>query len=355
MKNTLIATLISFSVQAQEEVEVGIDARDGKLMYEAWCGRCHGSDGKGEVEGIELDTPVPDFTDCSFTTREPRKDWMAVIMHGGPARGLSMTMPAWGEAISEEQAVAIVGHIKTFCSESDWPQGDLNFRRAQITSKAFPENEALVIPTFTGANRQSLQTKLMYESRIGPAGQWEISIPFASRFGDPAESGIGDVEIAGKYAFFHDLSSMTIVSFGLEAGLPTGSAAKGLGSGIWKLSPYLAAAKGIGSTFLQTSLKVGKPLRRGHNAELSFNLAWTIPLTDEKRGLFPGIELNGITVPGEPASTLFITPQLYIGLVKRGHIAWSTGVQIPVAGDKPFDYRIVSFLLWEYADGGLWW
>ena len=44
-----------------------------------------------------------------------------------------------------------------------------------------------------------------------------------------------------------------------------------------------------------------------------------------------------------------------MALVKRGHVAFSFGAQVPVAGTKSFDYRLLGFFLWEYADGGLWW
>ena len=67
------------------------------------------------------------------------------------------------------------------------------------------------------------------------------------------------------------------------------------------------------------------------------------------------LEFNGTTITGTGKTELFITPQLYLGLVRRGHIAFSLGSQIPVGHERPFDYRIVSFLLWEYADAGLWW
>ena len=336
---------------AQDEVIIDSNTRDGKLMYEAWCARCHGDDGNGQVEGLVLDTPVPDFSDCSFTTREPRKDWQAVIMHGGPARGLSMTMPSWGEALSQEQADAIIAHIKTFCTESGWPEGELNFRRAQITGKAFPENEALVIPTYTTANTKATTTKLVYESRIGKAGQWEIAVPFASR---SESSGLGDIELAGKYTFHHDVSSLSIASAGLEIILPTGNESSGLGGGLWKIAPFLAAAKGFGSTFFQSSLKLEYSLHPGAPSEIFYNLAWMVPLTSEKQGFYPMIELNGVTEFNH-GTTFFVTPQLYYAISRKGHIAISLGAQFPVAGEKPYDYRIVSFLLWEYADGGLWW
>ncbi len=354
MKSFLvIGCFLAPTLQAQEFPEITPETKDGKLIYESWCSRCHGIDGSGKVEGLELDTPVPDMTDCGFNTREPRRDWKAVILHGGPERGLSMTMPAWSEALTAQQADAVIDHMKTFCPEASWPSGELNFRRAHVTAKAFPENEALVIPTYQHAKNRTATTKFVYESRIGPGGQWEVSVPFSSNT-DPRGTGLGDIELAGKYTVLHDASSLSIISLGLESGLPTGDRAKGLGGGSWKISPFVAAAQGFGDLFVQSSIKLEKPLKTGAEAELFYNIAFTVPLTEEKMGFFPMVELNGITVPGE-TTTLFLTPQLYWGLVKRGHIALSVGIQVPVAGVKPFDYRILSFLLWEYADGGLWW
>ncbi|MBI2618616.1 MAG: c-type cytochrome [Ignavibacteriales bacterium] len=356
MKTIFFSVSIALFLQLtfSQEFEITADTMDGKLMYESWCGRCHGDDGRGVVEGIQLDAPVPDFTDCSFNSREPRKDWMAVIMDGGPARGLAMTMPSWRESISDEQAGVIISHIKTFCSETGWPPGELNFRRAQVTLKAFPENEALMIPSYTSTQTASAVTRFVYESRVGSSGQWEIALPLISRFGSSPAGGVGDIEVAGKYVIFHDLSAMSILSAGLEVGFPTGRRSDGFGSGSVKLAPFVAAAKGFGEAFVQSSVKFERRLKTGAS-ELFYTIALTLPLTDEKKGLFPTIEVNGISANGNSGNTILITPQLYIGLVQRGHIALSLGTQIPVAGTKPFDYRLVGFLLWEYADGGLWW
>ncbi len=331
---------------------------DGKHLYEeyAGCASCHGLDGKGQVEGVTLDPAPPDLSDCSFNSREPRRDWRAVIQHGGQARGLSMSMPAYAEGLTEAQVEAIIDYLKTFCSERGWPQGELNFRRAQITSKAFPENEALLIPTYTRKQDNAAATKLVYERRFGKRAHWEIAVPFETEWAEPAARGVGAVELSAKYAFLHDQASLTIVSGGLEVALPTGKSSFGIGSGAWKASPYLAAGKGFDHFTLQSSVKLEMPLQTDQGeTELLYNLAFTLPLTKEKKGFFPMLEANGITNVENGATQFFLTPQLYIGLVKRGHIAFSLGSQIPVAGEKPFDFRLVGFLLWEYADGGLWW
>jgi mono/diheme cytochrome c family protein len=332
---------------------------DGKFLYDeyAGCASCHGLDGKGQVEGVTLDPAPPDLNDCSFNTREPRRDWRAVIAHGGVARGLSMSMPSYGEALTEEQIEAIINHIKTFCPEREqWPQGELNFRRAQITSKAFPENEALLIPTYTHKNDEAATAKFVYERRFGTRAHWEVAIPFAAEWANPTATGLGDIEVSTKYVFLHDYSALAIVSGGFEVGVPTGDSSIGIGSGTWKVSPYLAAGKGFGEIALQSSVKLEIPLESNQGeSELFYNFAFTLPLTKEKKGFYPMLEANGITNLENGKSQLFVTPQLYLGLVKRGHIAFSLGGQIPVAGEKPFDYRLLGFLLWEYADGGLWW
>lgn len=345
-----LTMMVPLCLPAQEESASVPDSLTGKFMYESWCARCHGIDGRGENEDLELEVPVPDFTDCGFTTREPRKDWLAVILHGGPERGLSMTMPAWGEAIDEQQAEAIISHIKTFCTEPGWPPGELNFRRAQITTKAFPENEALIIPTYT---KDATVTRFVYESRVGSAGQWEVSLPLASTVGAGGGFGPGDVEIGGKYALLFDEDGPGIFSVGAEVSLPTGRTSQGLGSGAWKLSPFLAAGMGWEQIILQSSARVERSLGKDGDAEVSFNLAVTVPLTREKMGLFPMVEFNAVHFAG--STTLFVTPQVYFGLVKRGHIALSIGSQISVSGKNPYPYKIVGFFLWEYADGGLWW
>ncbi len=202
IRSCLFFAAIPFFFFVSSAQEIDPETNDGKALYEAWCSSCHGLDGTGPIGDLELGTQVPDLEDCSFNSREPRKDWRAVILHGGPARRLSMTMPAWSEALTEEQADAIIAHVKTLCSEQCWPQGELNFRRTHGTAKAFPENEALLIPTFTEKNKPLATTRLVYERRVGPLGQWEVSVPFLFDLGPSRTTGIGDIDSLGSSRFF---------------------------------------------------------------------------------------------------------------------------------------------------------
>lgn len=329
---------------------------NGKVLYEdyAGCASCHGDDGKGVVEGVTLDPPAPDLTDCSFNSREPRRDWRAVINHGGQARGLSMSMPSYYEALTSEQVEAIIDYLKTFCAETGWPSGELNFRRAQLTTKAFPENEALLIPQYAHGSNQKVTTKFVYERRLGKRGQWEIAVPFMAQWQSPRATGIGDIELSAKYVLAHNDQARAIVSGGFEVVTPTGKTA--LGSSLWKFAPFIAAGKSYDRFALQSSVKLEQPLERDNGeSELLFNFAFTLPLTPDKKGFFPMLETQHVKNLETGATQWFLAPQLYIGLVRRGHIALSFGGQIPLTGERPFDYRLMSFFLWEYADGGLWW
>ncbi|MGH7599825.1 MAG: c-type cytochrome [bacterium] len=155
-----VLAIVIWSCEYCRSQAISLENLDGKLLYQddAGCASCHGVNGKG-ADSLALDPSPPDFTDCCFNTREPRKDWHAVIKNGGVARGLSESMPIYGEALTEAQIAAIIDYLKTFCTERDWPAGELNFRRPQITGKAFPENETLLVATYTCAQNQSAITK----------------------------------------------------------------------------------------------------------------------------------------------------------------------------------------------------
>src|SRR5512140_3831983 len=69
----------------------------GREIFRANCVACHGTDGRGAPDtsrGFEAPKTFPDFTVCNATTREPNRDWSAIVHNGGPARGFSEIMPS---------------------------------------------------------------------------------------------------------------------------------------------------------------------------------------------------------------------------------------------------------------------
>jgi len=152
--------------------------RDGKRIYTEACAACHGADGTGvRQEQLGFDVPTPDFTDCNFATREADADWVAVAHDGGPVRAFARFMPAFGEALSETQLEAAVGHIRGFCDSGAWPRGELNLPLPLYTTKAFPEDEVVVQSTVATEDPGSIVLEAIYEKRIGARNQVEIAVP----------------------------------------------------------------------------------------------------------------------------------------------------------------------------------
>ena len=137
----------------------------GESVYRAACAACHAADGRGarqEVVGFE--TPLPDFTDCSFSSREPEADWVGIGHDGGPVRGFDARMPAFGRVLSRAQITNAVRYVKGFCRDAAWPAGELNLPRALVTEKAFPEDEAVLSTTMASG---AFVNEFLYEHRLG--------------------------------------------------------------------------------------------------------------------------------------------------------------------------------------------
>ena len=228
-------------------------ARTGREIYEAACAACHGIDGRGG-SAAAADYPLvpPDFTDCNFATREPATDWHVVARHGGPARAFSPLMPAFDEALSAEEVQLAVSHARTFCPDPAWPRGELNFPRALVTSKAFPEDEWLLTVVADGG---AVTNKFAYERRLGARSMFEVTVParvlrartgrldrWSGRPGIRLQASDGAQRVyAGRF-----------VSAAAELVVPTGSTERGLGSGTTVVETFLAIGQRLPArVFLQ--------------------------------------------------------------------------------------------------------
>lgn len=237
----LVLTLFVLTIAAVSPSQAG----DGRALYADACASCHGMDGRGSPEGTAIDVPLPDFTDCGFNTREPDSDWSFVVNHGGTAMGLSSQMPAYADALTADEMAEVLAYMRQFCRDDRCPRGELNFRRAMFTSKAFPENEAVLVQRFSEDEDggTAWTTQLQAEMRIGPRGQIELSVPF--QIEDPNEGptvgGIGDLALGYKHVLYANLPARTIASGSLELALPSGDRDRGLGDGTVKFEPSLHA------------------------------------------------------------------------------------------------------------------
>jgi mono/diheme cytochrome c family protein len=335
---------------------------DGDDLYEAACAACHGADGRGlTASQLGFELAVPDFTDCDFAAREPDSDWLAVIHEGGPARGFDRKMPAFGEALSDDEIQRTLDHVRTQCADTNWPRGELNVPKALFTEKAFPEDEAIVRTSIDTEGADAITQRFTWEQRFGPRSQIEISLPWTrTDLGEPAgtESGIGDLTLALKHAIRHSLETQSILSIGGELVLPTGDEDRGFGKGTAVLEPYLLYAKLLPQdSFVQFQGKLELPVESGFDEELVLRAAFGRTWTSGGRfgrAWTPIVEVLGAkTLSGGGAAQWDLVPQFQVTLNVRQHVMANFGVRVPVTDTSVRDKQLVFYLLWDWFDGGL--
>lgn len=117
------------------------------------------------------------------------------LRHEGTDKGLGAMI----DALTLEQIEGAVHHLRTFCTDKDWPRGEFNLPRARVTMKAFPEDEAVFTSTVNTENPGSVVNEVIYEQRFGAQNQFEIAVPFGWKErpnadgGENWRSGRGDV------------------------------------------------------------------------------------------------------------------------------------------------------------------
>jgi mono/diheme cytochrome c family protein len=362
----LALTLLIASSSARAQHAPAADTLSDRQLFVAACATCHGGDGRGTpVSQLGFaDPPMPDFTDCSATSREARRDWSAIVHEGGRARAFSHRMPAFGTALTDAQIARLTAYLRTFCDDRAWPRGELNLPRAISTEKAFPEDESVVTASaVTARGRRSAGGSVVYERRLGARTQWELAVPFEARERDAAEGGrwtggrLGDIAVALKRVLFHDSARGSIVSFNGEVALPTGDARTGIGAGTTVLEPGLLAGQILPANFyLQLQTGVGFSMDRSKaDHEAIWRAALGTTLTQGfGRAWSPIVELLGARALGAGnAAEWDVLPQMQVTLSRRQHVRGSVGVRLPVNARAERPRELVAYLLWDWFDGGL--
>jgi hypothetical protein len=334
----------------------------GRQIYTAACVNCHGSDGRGVADSIVgFPEELPDFTDCSFASREAAADWYAVVHQGGPVRAFSRRMPAFGKALTSDQIERVVDYVLDFCKDKSWPRGELNLPRATATEKAFPEDETvLTMNAVTERGAREFTSTLVYERRIGSQTQWEVAIPVGIRELTPGGGwtgpGLGDIQLAIKRTLLHSGRGGYILSAGMETILPTGSTSKGFGSGATIFEPFVLAAKTLPrDAFLQFHGGAEFPSNeRNAEREVFGRFAFGATFGPEfGRAFTPMVEfLAARGLEADATTETDWIPQIQISLSKRQHILANIGVRLPVSDRSTRPRQLVAYILWDWFDGG---
>lgn len=84
----------------------------GKERFETFCVPCHGPEAKGGVTGpvAVRFVPPPDLSNTSLQGARTDGYWHSYIMAGGAV------MPAYGEALSSQEAWSIVNYLRTLAA-----------------------------------------------------------------------------------------------------------------------------------------------------------------------------------------------------------------------------------------------
>src|SRR5690606_20616271 len=336
-------------------------AGDGEALDRAACAACHGADGRATTQAlVGFDPPLPDFTDCNFATREPDVDWLAVSHQGGPARGFSRLMPAFGAALTVDELQSVLDYIRTFCGNDDWPRGELNLPRAQVTEKAYPEDELVLTTVFAVEGAGAWMNEFVYEKRFGARNQWEIAVPFGVRERDTGEwtGGMGDIALGVKRALYHSLARGTIFSAAAEIIVPTGDEDDGFGAGTAIFEPFVALGQLLpADAFLQLQLGAEFPFDRDRADDEGF---WRAVLgktwTEGRwgRAWSPMVELLGAReLSGGASAEWDVLPQVQVTLSRRQHVMANIGVRVPLNRKDTRQTELWIYLLWDWFDGGL--
>ena len=335
----------------------------GKQIYEAGCVSCHGPDGKGQSRsliGFEPPETFPDFSDCPTSTPEADFQWRAIISNGGTARAFSPIMPSFKDLLTDDQIATVIEHLRSLCTETAWPRGNLNLPRPMVTEKAFPENETVIAGSFNVQGEPGIATNVMYERRIGPTAMFEIIVPYAFTRQDGSwGSSFGDIGLGYKQKLFDSLARGAIFSVGGEVSAPTGNSNRGTGGDSTVFEGFVAFGQRLpGDGFLQVHSGVELPTKsdevpRAYYLRTAIGKTFTAEAGLGRRWS-PMIELVADRDLVQGAATNWdIVPEIQIPMSKRMHILGSLGVRVPVNNTEGRQKQLMFYVLWDWADGGL--
>ena len=314
-------------------VAVQDPADSGAALFAAWCKSCHGADGRGTpASTTRLEVSPADLHECKGSTAETEDRWVNIVAQGGAAFGLSLDMPAFGEAGTPAQIHAVVRYARSLCGELGWPPGELNFPRGFLVEKAYPEDEVVITDQARGQ-------EYIYEHRLGKRFQLEASARTAL---DGQPRAFDGVTGALKYNLWHSLEQRALVSLGLEASPPLGR------QDAWELEPFLAFGANPGRALVVQGEVVATWEEGGGFGGMSYRMG-----AGHELGRFVPMLEAGWSVPTAGERALSFYPQVWIRLSRLGHVAGSLGAELPATGPEPRHPRLIAFVLWDFGDAPL--
>lgn len=339
------------------------NAKNGERIYKSGCIVCHGATGSGAPETLtEFKRPntFPDFTRCDQTTPESNSAWKDVIVHGGPSRGFSEIMPAFGQLLTSDQIDDVIAFMRTFCRNDHWARGELNLPRALITEKAYPEDEEVLSTAVNAHGAPGVTTDIIHEQRFGVHNQIEVDVPLQFQNQNGTWYGsVGDTTLGFKREMWSSLRTGSILSLFSGVILPTGNKSRGFGTGTTTFETFAAFDQLFPTnTFVQ--FQAGAELPR-HTDIAPQTVFWRTALGQTfaaNRGLgrmwSPMVEFVADRDLATGAKTNWdVVPEMQVTISRRQHIRGNVGFSKPFANTTGRNSQVVFYLLWDWADGKL--
>lgn len=105
----LSLTAVLLACAARADAALG-DPAKGEAVFQQNCVICHGPNGKGDGAAAAGLNPKPaNFSERQSSTATKQLD---VVTNGGASQKLSPVMPAFGEALSEQQLKDVIAYVR---------------------------------------------------------------------------------------------------------------------------------------------------------------------------------------------------------------------------------------------------
>ena len=337
--------------------------KNGQRIYRAACASCHGSNGQGASKataGFEQPSTFPDFTRCDQTTPEVNSAYKAVITNGGPNRGFSQIMPAFGRALTSSEIDDLVAYLRSLCRGRGWPRGELNLPRALVTEKAYPESEVVLSTAINAQGVPGNESHVIHEQRFGTKNQIEVDVPLL--FQDQNRvwyGGVGDATLGMKRVMFSNLNRGSILSLFGGLLIPSGSRQRGFGSGTTTFETFAAFDQLLRSdTFIQTQFGAELPFHTSiapqslfFNTAIGQSIAANHGLGRLWSPMFEFVATRDLVTGAK--TDWDVVPQMQVTISRRQHVRGNLGLRIPVSDTTGRQKQLIFYLLWDWQDGKL--
>jgi hypothetical protein len=252
-------------------------------------------------------------------------------------------------------AVILSAHTAVCAQSGSDPEGDLDFFDPVVTiSPGISREAGLTLDHIKLRDGTFTQLTVQLQYPVLPWLQFILQLPVA--VSDPSgpefDAGVGDINLVAQASVWKSLEWMAEVDLGLAMGLPSGSGS--ILAGSTSIQPFAVGGIALGPVNILADLRytwaVAGPVAGLELFQANAAAGYAVgELTRVVRDLTPFLEVNLIKpVRGidDVRPQLFVVPGLEIYLPWQ--LSISAGVQLPIIGPRVFDYRVLTFVKWEF-------